>query len=77
MKSTYYKSAMIAASASYLVTPATSINIEDYSLHSMLDLPLEDYSKTDQISSTKADATITLAQDWKAEMLAQTEVQAR
>ena len=52
MKTTCYKTAIIAASTSYLATPATSINIEGYSLDPMLDIPLEDFSTTAQIAST-------------------------
>ena len=70
MRSTYYKSAIFAASTSYLSTPATSIDIGDYTQ----DIPLEDDSTNDWISSSEADANITLAQDWRAELLAQTEV---
>ena len=36
-------------------------------------IKIEDYSTTAQISSTDAKSSITLAQDWRTEMLAQTE----
>ena len=65
MRSTYYKSAIIAASTSYLSTPATSIDISAYDQDQMLDIELED---------SEADINMTLAQDWRDEMLAQTEV---
>ena len=65
MRSTYYKSAIIAASTSYLSTPATSIDISAYDQDQMLDISLED---------SEADINMTLAQDWRDEMLAQTEV---
>ena len=65
MRSAYYKSAIIAASTSYLSTPATSIDISAYDQDQMLDISLED---------SEADINMTLAQDWRDEMLAQTEV---
>jgi len=65
MRSSYYKSAIIAASTSYLSTPATSIDISAYDQDQMLDIELED---------SEADINMTLAQDWRDEMLAQTEV---
>ena len=74
MRSAYYKSAIIAASTSYLSTPATSIDISTYNQDQMLDITLEDYISTAQIPSSEADTNMTLAQDWRAEMLAQTEV---
>ena len=74
MRSTYYKSAIIAASTSYLSTPASSIDISSYDQDLMLDIPFEDDITTAQILSSEADANITLSQDWRAELLAQTEV---
>jgi len=40
----------------------------------MLDIPFEDDITTAQILSSEADVNMTLAQDWRAELLAQTEV---
>jgi len=74
MRSTYYQSAIIAATTSYLSTPVTSIDISGYDHGPMLDIELEDDSMTDQIFSSEADVNMTLAQDWRAELLAQTEV---
>ena len=74
MRSTCYKSAIIAATTSYLSTPATSIDISSYDQDPMLDIQFEDGITTAQIPSSEADTNVTLAQDWRAEMLAQTEV---
>ena len=74
MSSTYFKSTILVASTSYLSTPATSIDISSYDQDPMLDIPLEDDITTAQIPSSEADTNMTLAQDWRAEMLAQTEV---
>ena len=69
MRSTYYQSAIIAAITSYLSTPVTSIDISGYDQDPMLDIELEDDGWT-----SNADTNITLAKDWRAGMLAQTEV---
>ena len=74
MRTSYYKSAIIAASTSYLSTPATSIDISAYDQDQMLDISREDDITTAQIPSSEADINMTLAQDWRDEMLAQTEV---
>ena len=72
MRSTYYQSAIIAAITSYLSTPVASIDISDYDHGPMLDIELEDIE--DDIWTSNADDNMTLAQDWRDEMLAQTEV---
>ena len=72
MRFTYYQSAIIAATTSYLSTPVTSIDISGYDHGPMLDIELEDIE--DEIWSSNVDANMTLAQDWRAELLAQTEV---
>ena len=72
MRSTYYQSAIIAATTSYLSTPVTSIDIGGYDHGPMLDIELEDIE--DDIWTSNADDNMTLAQDWRAELLAQTEV---
>ena len=72
MRSTYYQSAIIAATTSYLSTPVTSIDIGGYDHGPMLDIELEDIE--DDIWTSNADDNMTLAQDWRADLLAQTEV---